>query len=453
MAASAMKHMSSNFFKLDKFERVDFRRWQKKMHFLLSSMSVVYVLTTLILEDGGNNVTVEQIRKRAKWDNDNYVCRGLILNGMSNSLFDVYQNVKSSKELWDSLEAKYMAENASSKKFLVSNFTNYKMTDSRPVMEQYNELLGILGRFTQHKINMDVAIQDNDKAKGNNVVDPFVVNMVKHNNSSRYNDNKGKRKHHDNIKANPNKLILTRRQNLFVGNVAKLVALKWIAKVVMLATKLMDCKGGKVGNKANSSGTNGSVDGSANSLKGQNMFNKSFQVYYVTNVSEAYFVQDGDVAWWVNSGATVFMCKDRCWFKTYKSLNDGSTLHMGNESTALVHGRGCVDLRISSGKIILLNIVNDNIASAFMSTSKLNDSILWHARLGHVHFKRMQDMSKDGLIPAFDIDTEKCKTCMLAKITKKPFQNVKRKTEVLELIHSDLCDLHAITPPNWVTTE
>ncbi|GJR74940.1 reverse transcriptase domain-containing protein [Tanacetum coccineum] len=43
----------------------------------------------------------------------------------------------------------------------------------------------------------------------------------------------------------------------------------------------------------------------------------------------------------------------------------------------------------------------------FMSTFELNDSILWHARLGHVHFKRMQDMSKDGLIPAFDMDTKK----------------------------------------------
>nr|GEY89426.1 zinc finger, CCHC-type [Tanacetum cinerariifolium] len=54
-----------------------------------------------------------------------------------------------------------------------------------------------------------------------------------------------------------------------------------------------------------------------------------------------------------------------------------------------------------------LNTVSDNIGSSFMSTSKLNNSILWHARLGHVHFKRMQDMSKDGLIPAIDIDTEK----------------------------------------------
>ncbi|GKD62084.1 hypothetical protein Tco_1299593 [Tanacetum coccineum] len=72
---------------------VDFRRWQKKMLFLLSSMSVVYVLTTPIPKDGGDDATVEQIRKRVKWDNDDYVCRGLILNCMSDSLFDIYQNV------------------------------------------------------------------------------------------------------------------------------------------------------------------------------------------------------------------------------------------------------------------------------------------------------------------------------------------------------------------------
>ncbi|GJV14736.1 hypothetical protein Tco_1360059 [Tanacetum coccineum] len=112
MVDAAMKHMALNFAKLDKFEGVDFRSWQKKMHFLLSSMSVVYVLTTPILEDGGDDATVEQIRKRAKWDNDNYVYRGLILKGMSDPLFDIYQNVESGKELSDSLEAKYMADDA-----------------------------------------------------------------------------------------------------------------------------------------------------------------------------------------------------------------------------------------------------------------------------------------------------------------------------------------------------
>ncbi|GJY11286.1 zinc finger, CCHC-type containing protein [Tanacetum coccineum] len=129
---------------------------------------------------------------------------------------------------------------------------------------------------------------------------------------------------------------------------------------------------------------------------------------------------------------TKYMVEDASNFKhTLKDLKDELTL-------VELASHLCIEESLRA-----LNIVNDNIASAFMSTSKLNDSILWHARLGHVHFKRMQDMSKDGLIPAFDMDTKKCKTCMLTKITKKPFQNVKRKTKVLELIHSDLCDLHA----------
>nr|GEZ27951.1 hypothetical protein [Tanacetum cinerariifolium] len=104
MAAAAIKHMASSFAKLEKFKGVDFKRWQKKMHFMLSSISVVYMLTTPMPEYGGENPNVEQ-------------------------------NVDTSKELWDTLEAKYMAKDASSKKFLVSNFTNYKTTNSRRVLE------------------------------------------------------------------------------------------------------------------------------------------------------------------------------------------------------------------------------------------------------------------------------------------------------------------------------
>nr|GEW03405.1 hypothetical protein [Tanacetum cinerariifolium] len=124
------------------------------------SMSVVYVMTTLMPEDGGDNPTMEQVRKRAKWDNDDYVCRGLILNGMSDYLFDIYQNVKSSKELWDSLEAKYMAEDA-------SKLTLVELGSHLHIEESFR-------------------MQDGEKPKGNNVVGPSDVNMVEHNNSSRY---------------------------------------------------------------------------------------------------------------------------------------------------------------------------------------------------------------------------------------------------------------------------
>ncbi|GJU82785.1 zinc finger, CCHC-type containing protein [Tanacetum coccineum] len=287
MAAVVMKHMASNFAKLDKFKG-----------------------TTPIPEDGGDDLTVEQVRKRVKWDNNDYVCRGLILNGISDSLFDIYQNVdslfdiyqnmfedggddptveqnvESFKELRDSLEAKYMAEGASSKKFLDSCIIDKlppSCKDFKHTLKPLKEELTLVELDSHLRIEESFRVQDSDKPNGNNVAGPSVINMVEHNNSSRYNDNKDKRS-----------------EVWETGHLKK------------------DCKGGKVDNKANGSGTNGSVDGSTNSLK----------------------------------GATVHVCKDRCWFKTYESLNDGSILHMGNESTALLHGCGCVDLKFSSGKIV-----------------------------------------------------------------------------------------------------
>nr|GEY52475.1 zinc finger, CCHC-type [Tanacetum cinerariifolium] len=83
MAFSSLR-ISSSSFMFEKFKVVDFKRW-KKMHFLLSSMSVVYVLTTPMPKDGGDNPTMEQVKKRAKWDNDDYVYKGLILNEHNNS--------------------------------------------------------------------------------------------------------------------------------------------------------------------------------------------------------------------------------------------------------------------------------------------------------------------------------------------------------------------------------
>ncbi|CAM8914144.1 unnamed protein product [Rhodiola kirilowii] len=127
------------------------------MHFLLTNLKVVHVLSTLI-PVVSYDASIEAFRKRSKWENDDYICRGHILNSMSDPHFDVYQNVESAKELWDALEAKYMQEDASSKKFLVSNFNSYKMVDSRPVIEQFNELTRILGQFPQYNMKMNDTI-------------------------------------------------------------------------------------------------------------------------------------------------------------------------------------------------------------------------------------------------------------------------------------------------------
>ena len=89
---ATLREMTSNFHKLDKFEGVGFRRWQKKMHFLLTTLKVVYVLNTPYPIEAKAE-TLDQARCRSKFENDDYIYRGHILNSMSDALFDVYQGM------------------------------------------------------------------------------------------------------------------------------------------------------------------------------------------------------------------------------------------------------------------------------------------------------------------------------------------------------------------------
>ena len=68
------------------------------MHFLLTTLKVVYVLSTrypLKLEEEtetDKKKKEERVRKQQKWDNDDYIC-------MEDSLFDIYQNYESAHKL------------------------------------------------------------------------------------------------------------------------------------------------------------------------------------------------------------------------------------------------------------------------------------------------------------------------------------------------------------------
>ncbi|KAK9096648.1 hypothetical protein Sjap_022145 [Stephania japonica] len=66
------------------------------MHFLLVALHVVYVLNTPKPVES-NDKTVEQIKKRQKWDTNDQVCKGHILNTMKDSMFDLYYNVHSTR--------------------------------------------------------------------------------------------------------------------------------------------------------------------------------------------------------------------------------------------------------------------------------------------------------------------------------------------------------------------
>ena len=54
-------------------------------------------------------------------------------------------------------------------------------------------------------------------------------------------------------------------------------------------------------------------------------------------------------------------------------------------------------------------------------------------------------MHKNGYLSIKDdIKKDKCKICAQAKITKKPFPKVERNTQILDLVHSDICEFNGI---------
>ncbi|KAJ9535802.1 hypothetical protein OSB04_un001045 [Centaurea solstitialis] len=515
--AESVKDMTSKFAKLEKFQGVDFRRWQKKIHFLLTTLNVVHVLSS-----------THRKRRRTKRP----LRSESVVSGKTTTTSVVVTFLTSAKQLWNDLESKYIAEDASSKKFLVSDFNGYKMVDSRPVMEQYNELLRILGQFTQHNMKMDECIavssvidklppswkdfkhtlkhqkeelslvqlgshirieeslcgQESDKNKAKPDVGQPSVHMVEGNKINQNHKGKAiKRKFEGPNKPNKKPTVLVCWRCNMTGHLKR------------------DCrvnlnKKGMGNNNAGSSGGGNNGSSGSDPQKGQNFSNLDKpKVYVCSLILESFYVQDDDRTWWVASGATSHMCRDRRWFEKLTLTDDGSIVKMGDESTAKVCGVGIVNLSFTSGKTIILDHVlfvprlRKNLVSGgclnsagfkqvyesdkfilsrfgtfvgfgyfcygmfrlnilipfsddndFLSaSSKIDDNLLCHARLGHVNFRRMHEMSKDGLIPPFDISDEKCKICMLTKITKQPFQNVIRKSNVLDLIHIDLCDFHA----------
>nr|GEV14054.1 potassium channel AKT2/3-like [Tanacetum cinerariifolium] len=95
--------MSTDIVNLDRFDGGSFMRWQKKMQFILATFNVAYVLTKPYLEKSKNK-TLAESRERLKFGNNDFICRGHILNAMSDPLFDMYQNYPTARELWKALE-------------------------------------------------------------------------------------------------------------------------------------------------------------------------------------------------------------------------------------------------------------------------------------------------------------------------------------------------------------
>jgi len=153
--------------------------------------------------------------------------------------------------------------------------------------------------------------------------------------------------------------------------------------------------------------------------------------------------------WWLDSGATVHVCNNKAWFKTYEELKKPEKVLMGNHNSTKVLRKRTIKLNFTSGqKLFLINLfhvpeIRKNLVFASLlskkrfkivlesdkvsvtksgmfvekgyscddmfkfSINKINiisayivdsTSLLWHARLRHLNYKYLKYMCKHGYI-------------------------------------------------------
>ena len=87
------------------------------------------------------------------------ICRGHILDTFSDRLYDFYTSMKSLKEIWNALEAKYKTEKISTNKLIIQKCFDYKMIDNISVLDQVHELQILVNILRDLSINIPKSFQ------------------------------------------------------------------------------------------------------------------------------------------------------------------------------------------------------------------------------------------------------------------------------------------------------
>ena len=176
--------------------------------------------------------------------------------------------------------------------------------------------------------------------------------------------------------------------------------------------------------------------------------------------------------WWFDLGVTVHVCNKKEQFRTYDKFFIEQQVLMCNHNKAKIVENGTINVKMSSGKMLILtnvfhvpnikkNFVSANLlcksgVKSVLESDKLilskngifvrkgyatngmyklsiinkkvsgcvyiiDFSYLWHARLGHLNFKYLKFMSKHGMISYKHDDEKKCVTYIQAKMTRNLF--------------------------------
>ena len=201
---------------------------------------------------------------------------------------------------------------------------------------------------------------------------------------------------------------------------------------------------------------------------------------------------DCDASWVVDSGSSYHATPSRIFFTTYEP-SDLGIVKMKNSDTSKIVGLGDVHIVTNMGyRMVFKNIRHiPDLRMSLLSTGVLDDegfgsqfaqgvwklmksslvvakgkkccslyktetslvrgevnissfdstADLWHHRLGHMSEKGLETLKKLNLLPKVkDITISPCDHCLVRKQRRTSFASTStRKSEVLELVHSNVC--------------
>ncbi|XP_069151994.1 uncharacterized protein [Solanum lycopersicum] len=433
------------------------------------------------------------------WIHLDFLCKNYILSDSQNDLYNVYNNVKTSNELWDALEKKCKTKDVGMKKFIEAKFLNNKMIDSKTVVTQVQELQVIIHDFLDEGLILNDVIQVVAIIKKLRTWWKDFKNYLKHKSKKMTVEDLIVR-----LRIEEDNKTIKKRSS---GNsaISGVNIVEEDPKKLKKRKKSSGLKSSPLKKKFNESCFNydkrGHMDTKCRGLKMDKK--KKEQTNFVESkeemnnlcamLSECNLVGNPRESW-IDSGASCHVCGNKELFSSYNPAPTDEKLFMANSIVAKVGGTDKILLKMTSGKVVSLNkvsyvpkfqknlisipvltlngfkcvFVSDKVVVSknemYVGKGYLSDDLLklnviavdmnkdsassylleskclWNELLEHINNKTLRKLINLNVLPKFECNKSKCQIFVESKYANHPYKSIKRNSNLSELIHIDIRD-------------
>ncbi|KAL0301905.1 UNVERIFIED_CONTAM: hypothetical protein Sradi_6467300 [Sesamum radiatum] len=98
---------------------------------------------------------------KVKYERDNKMVKGHLLNYMTNTLSDLFVNHKSARTIWNTLESRYGGDDAGRKMYVVGKWLEFQIMDGKSIMDQVHKYENLVANVLSEDMKMCEILQAN----------------------------------------------------------------------------------------------------------------------------------------------------------------------------------------------------------------------------------------------------------------------------------------------------